>query len=120
MTVEDGEDDTNTKNTNEEQAPFVADFTSKDARVSMGLPASSSVDQNGFPIAKEDEELSSPSSDPSVRICTWCRRGGKDDIKFAKKLKLCSACQTTYYCSPIRQSEDWLNGHAKVCTSIQP
>ena len=88
----------NTKNTNEEQAPFVADFTSKDARVSMGLPASSSVDQNGFPIAKEDEELSSPSSDPSVRICTWCRRGGKDDIKFAKKLKLCSACQTTYYC----------------------
>lgn len=99
MTVEDGEDDTNTKNTNEEQASFVADFTSKDARVSMGLPASSSVDQNGFPIAKEEEEeSSSPSSDPSVRICAWCRRGGEDDIKFTKKLKLCSACQTTYYC----------------------
>mmetsp|Transcript_14081 Transcript_14081/g.25471 ORF Transcript_14081/g.25471 Transcript_14081/m.25471 type:complete len:296 (+) Transcript_14081:94-981(+) len=50
-----------------------------------------------------------------IRICAWCRKGGLTNPEIIKKLKLCSQCQVTYYCSPECQSKDWINGHAKTC-----
>ncbi|KAL3767068.1 hypothetical protein ACHAW5_005628 [Stephanodiscus triporus] len=46
--------------------------------------------------------------------CAWCGLGGSD-AKAVEKLKLCSSCQSTYYCSTECQSNDWVNGHATKC-----
>jgi hypothetical protein len=49
--------------------------------------------------------------------CAYCGlRGG--DGKDAKKLKLCSACQSTYYCSSKCQMKDWTGGHSVTCQVI--
>jgi hypothetical protein len=52
-----------------------------------------------------------------TRSCAWCGMDGSN-AKALKKLKLCSACQSTYYCSSECQSEDWINGHAKTCQPV--
>jgi hypothetical protein len=52
--------------------------------------------------------------DTPLRCCAWCGVGGTN-IKAAQKLKLCSACQSTYYCSADCQSKDWTNGHSVTC-----
>ena len=70
-------------------ADFASDFPST-------LPSSGKLDQNGFPVSSATHTQVSTLIE--TRICAWCKKGGKDDIKFAKTLKLCSACKTTYYC----------------------
>ena len=52
-----------------------------------------------------------------TQSCTWCGLGGNNS-EDAKKLKLCSACQSTYYCSSECQSKDWTNGHATTCKPV--
>ncbi|KAL3801871.1 hypothetical protein ACHAW5_003784 [Stephanodiscus triporus] len=52
-----------------------------------------------------------------TRSCAWCGMDGSN-AEALKKLKLCSACQSTYYCSTECQSEDWINGHAKTCQPV--
>jgi hypothetical protein len=51
------------------------------------------------------------------RSCAWCGLGGSNG-KDVKKLKLCSACRSTYYCSSECQSKDWINGHSKTCQVV--
>mmetsp|Transcript_5465 Transcript_5465/g.11876 ORF Transcript_5465/g.11876 Transcript_5465/m.11876 type:complete len:705 (+) Transcript_5465:279-2393(+) len=50
-----------------------------------------------------------------ARFCAWCKKGGTNAPDVLKKLKLCSRCQETYYCSPECQTKDWINGHARSC-----
>ena len=50
-----------------------------------------------------------------TRICAWCRKGGTKNPDVAKKLKLCSRCQCTNYCSLECQSKDWVKGHSTTC-----
>ena len=52
-----------------------------------------------------------------TRSCAWCGLGG-NDAENVMKLKLCSACQSTYYCSSECQSKDWTNGHATTCQPV--
>jgi len=108
------------------QEPFIANFSSEAAVDSMGFPLSTTQSdgkkkkkgsswENDFickdnPFAGQDPVDASPES----RICEWCRKGGTD-AEIVRKLKLCSRCQATYYCSPECQSKDWINGHAKTC-----
>jgi hypothetical protein len=114
-----------------EEQPFVANF-----------PTDVSLDSNGFPMLSQHNTKSSTwecafgnsspfssgdalgnSSPVSVaalferRSCAWCGKGGTDSAA-AKKLKLCSACQTTYYCSAECQSKDWIDNHSKTCQPI--
>jgi len=70
-------------------ADFASDFPST-------LPSSGKLDQNGFPVSSATDTHVSTLTE--TRICAWCMKGGKDDEEFAKTLKLCSACKTTYYC----------------------
>lgn len=70
-------------------ADFASDFPST-------LPSSGKLDQNGFPVSSATHTPVSTLTE--TRICAWCKKGGKDDEEFAKTLKLCSACKTTYYC----------------------
>ena len=51
------------------------------------------------------------------RSCAWCGLGGSIG-KDSNKLKLCSACQSTYYCSSECQSKDWINGHSETCQVV--
>ncbi|KAL3765207.1 hypothetical protein ACHAWU_010398 [Discostella pseudostelligera] len=114
-----------------EKQPFVTNF-----------PTDVALDSNGFPILSQHNTKSSTwecafgnsnpfssgdafgiSSPVSVaaqfetRSCSWCGKGGTDTAA-AKKLKLCSACQTTYYCSAECQSKDWIDNHSKTCQPI--
>jgi hypothetical protein len=63
--------------------------------------------------------LSSPvsvSASLTSPSCGWCGLGGGNDPKKAlEELKICSACQSAYYCGPECQSKDWINGHAEIC-----
>lgn len=124
--------------TPEDQQPFVADFSAlnNDAAIdssptpepsaNKSSPQESSVsDKDTFssenasisngvtPRAKNHMSFSTPSS--VTMVCAWCRKGGKRDLEFAKKLKLCSGCHNTYYCSRDCQTQDWVSGHAQTC-----
>ena len=113
----------------EEQIPFDATF-----------PTDVALDSNGFPILSQHNNTNSSStwecafgnSNPfansasspvsvaavlEMRSCAWCGKGGTDAAA-ARDLKLCSACQTTYYCSAECQSKDWIDGHSKTCQPI--
>jgi hypothetical protein len=97
---------------------------------SMGFPLESSNEKifqalswesdfsTGNPFASEGvHSVSSPVSIAAsleTLSCAWCGMGGSN-AKALKKLKVCSACHSTYYCSTKCQSEDWINGHAKTC-----
>ncbi|KAL3811019.1 hypothetical protein ACHAXA_010280 [Cyclostephanos tholiformis] len=98
-----------------------------------------SIDSIGFPLLTSPKEwirmfpscerdfssgngyavqcISSPVSVTAsleTQICAWCGLGGSN-TKDVKKLKVCSACKSTYYCNSECQSKDWINGHAKTC-----
>ncbi|KAL3811015.1 hypothetical protein ACHAXA_010276 [Cyclostephanos tholiformis] len=102
------------------------------------------IDSMGFPLASSSKNLSNPlswesdfsSSNPfaaevdscvrspvsvitslEARSCAWCGLG-ESNAKNVKKLKLCSACQTTYYCSSECQSKDWSHGHSEKCQAM--
>jgi len=64
--------------------------------------------------SKGSPDSGKKEKETETRICAWCRKGGTDE-ETVKKLKLCSRCQATYYCSPECQSKDWINGHSKTC-----
>jgi hypothetical protein len=49
--------------------------------------------------------------------CAWCGLGDSNG-KDVMKLKLCSACRSTYYCSSECQSKDWINGHSETCQVV--
>jgi hypothetical protein len=72
------------------------------------------------PFAGED--VNGSSSPVSViaslrtRSCAWCGLGGNNAK--AVKLMVCSACQSTYYCSSHCQSKDRINGHAMICQLV--
>jgi len=89
-----------------------------------------SVDSLGFPLWETnfgssnafagERRIPSPVSVTTsfeTRSCAWCGLGGNNS-EDVKKLKLCSACQLTYYCSSECQSKDWTNGHAKTCKPV--
>ena len=100
---------------NWEQQPFVADFSSPSAFDSMGFPdtpvASDPFGSDWFssPASSSSQHFfagdgfsvgisvtgSSTVTQTETKICAWCKKGGS---KTKKKLKLCSACQSTYYC----------------------
>ena len=100
-------------------------------------PPEPAVDSVGFPLASSSEMILSEAlsweSDFSsinlfagddvngslspVRSCAWCGLGGSNG-KAAKKFIVCTACQSTYYCSSDCQSEDWTNGHAMMCQLV--
>ena len=104
---------------NWEQQPFVADFSSPSAFDSMGFPdtpvASDPFGSDCFssPASSSSQPFgdnffagdgfsvgisvtgSSTVTQTETKICAWCKKGGS---KSKKKLKLCSACQSTYYC----------------------
>ena len=100
---------------------------------SLGFPLSTSNDilfnaaswerdfSSGNPFAGEGISggLSPVSVATSLKphSCAWCGlsdSNGKD----VKKLKLCSACRSTYYCSSECQSKDWINGHSETCQVV--
>jgi hypothetical protein len=67
-----------------------------------------------------DHGISSPVSIAAsleTRSCAWCGLGGSN-TKDVKKLKVCSACKSTYYCSSECQSNDWIDGHANACQEV--
>ena len=110
------------------ESPFVASDVTLDANgfpiLSQNCTKSSTWEcafSNSNPFASGDSlGVSSPVSVAAVfetRSCAWCGKGGTDTAA-AKKLKLCSACQTTYYCSADCQSKDWVDGHSKTCHPI--
>jgi hypothetical protein len=61
-------------------------------------------------------ESSPVSVATTLESCANCGLDGKSVYQSKKKnLMICSQCQSTYYCSPECQSEDWSNGHFKTC-----
>jgi hypothetical protein len=102
------------------------------------------IDSMGFPVKLSSDHLSSAlswesdfsSSNPfaakgarcvsspvsvtstlETPSCAWCGLRGSN-ANNVKKLKLCSACQSTYYCSSECQSMDWSNGHSETCQPV--
>ena len=66
------------------------------------------------------ESVSSPVSViafSETRSCAWCGVVG-GNTNDSKKLKVCSGCKSTYYCSSECQSKDWIDGHAKTCQDV--
>jgi hypothetical protein len=101
---------------------------------SMGFPLASSCEKlsgamswesdfsstNLFAGENNARGFSSPVSvtfSLGTQSCAWCGLGGSN-AKAAKKLMVCSACQSTYYCSSECQSKDWINGHAMMCQLV--
>ena len=91
---------------------------------SLGFPQASLWESNfgsSNPFAGEGARcVTSPVSVTASlekRSCAWCGLRG-NNTKDDKKLKLCSACQSTYYCSSECQSKDWTNGHAETCRLV--
>jgi hypothetical protein len=53
------------------------------------------------------------------RSCAWCGLGGSSNAKAAKKLMVCSGCQSTYYCGPVCQTRGWIDGgHGETCRRL--
>jgi tetratricopeptide (TPR) repeat protein len=48
-------------------------------------------------------------------ICAYCKK----PAKAGKKLKSCSKCKGSFYCSRECQVKDWRKGHKKVCMAIK-
>ena len=109
ITEEDGAED---KENMDPNVQWEANFSSTPALDSMGFPVSATspsspvLDSMGFPVQslssqQFDDNLFAASSvclpataAAQTQICAWCKKGGNTE----KKLKLCSACQSTYYC----------------------
>ena len=110
ITEEDGAEDKENMNPN---VQWEANFSSAPALDSMGFPVSAAtspsspvLDSMGFPVQTSssqefDDNLFAASSvclpataAAQTQICAWCKKGGNNEAK----LKLCSACQSTYYC----------------------
>ena len=96
---------------------FFTPLKSSQAREGTSItPPEPAVDSMGFPLASSSKKLSEDlpwGSDFSstnlfagdnyvctlgTRSCAWCGLGGRD-AKAIKELKVCTACQSTYYCS---------------------
>ena len=120
------------KNSTKKDSPTTTTTAAVDA---MGFPLSTtskswesdffSGSNNPFiasstPSCDDIRSIASPTTviaatlDTPLRNCAWCGVGGTN-TKAAQKLKLCSACQSTYYCSADCQSKDWTNGHSVTC-----
>lgn len=120
------------KNSTKKDSPTTTTTAAVDA---MGFPLSTtskswesdffSGSSNPFiasstPSCDDIRSIASPTTviaatlDTPLRNCAWCGVGGTN-TKAAQKLKLCSACQSTYYCSADCQSKDWTNGHSVTC-----
>lgn len=109
----------NVKKTQTKKANF-ADFTSNTAVDSMGFPSTSAQPaQDDKPVSwQADFDTTNAFKDINsieAKVCAWCKKGGKTNPDLVEKLKLCSRCQATYYCSPECQSKDWAKGHATSC-----
>ena len=94
-------------------------------------PPEPAVDSMGFPLASSSKKLSEDlpwGSDFSstnlfagdnyvctlgTRSCALCGLGDSN-TRAAKKIIVCSACESTDYCSSECQSKDWINGHAMM------
>ena len=120
-------------------ALFATDFATETAVDSMGFPTptssstsntiknggswESNFSGDGNPFAGQDiADIGSAvcgqvnkTTSAETRICAWCRKGGTKNPDVVKKLKLCSRCQFTYYCSSECQSKDWVKGHSTTC-----
>ncbi len=122
---------------------YVPVKTSQAKKEKVTIQKEHAVDSMGFPIATSNENhfhalswgsdfssgnpfagehINVGSSPVSVTTslqpsCAWCGLGGSN-TKDVKKLKLCSACQSTYYCSSECQSKDWINGHFETCQIV--
>mmetsp|Transcript_898 Transcript_898/g.2085 ORF Transcript_898/g.2085 Transcript_898/m.2085 type:complete len:463 (-) Transcript_898:100-1488(-) len=70
----------------------------------------SKTDSAGFPIERAKTDC--------LPICNNCGKGGETDPVAAKALKLCSQCQSAYYCSVDCQKEAWVLGHHGVCVPV--
>lgn len=119
----------------QQQQAFVADFSPKGDVDSMGFPLNATPKQgnndnsreweasfngsdNLFAGASQDKQGCCTPVANETRICAWCKKGGTSNPDIVKKLKLCSRCQVTYYCSAECQSQDWVGGHATTCKEV--
>ncbi len=104
-------------------------------------PQESAVDSMGFPLASSNGKLSealswesdfsstnlfagenvcgltspvSVTASLGTRGCAWCGLGGSNTKAAKKTIMVCSACESTCYCSSECHSKDWINGHAMM------
>ena len=68
------------------------------------------TDSAGFPLKRERFDC--------LPICNNCGKGGEADPVAAEALKLCSQCQSVYYCSVDCQKDAWILGHHGVCKPV--
>lgn len=68
------------------------------------------TDSAGFPLEKTKAD--------GPPMCNNCGKGGETDPVAAKALKLCSQCQSVYYCSVDCQRDAWILGHHGVCKPV--
>mmetsp|Transcript_3582 Transcript_3582/g.7584 ORF Transcript_3582/g.7584 Transcript_3582/m.7584 type:complete len:87 (+) Transcript_3582:3-263(+) len=65
------------------------------------------------------EIISSISAESSEmeksKLCANCGTTPNDSVK----LKLCSRCQSVYYCGPACQAKHWYEGHLHNCKAIR-
>jgi hypothetical protein len=65
------------------------------------------------------EPLGTRTTTTTRRSCAWCGLGGSSNAKAAKKLMVCSGCQSTYYCGPVCQTRGWIDGgHGETCRRL--
>ena len=90
---------------------------------SMSFPNTCEIDHPSWDSSFKENLFSTPSGTGAraevaarktiTKTCEFCGSRESDS------LKLCSACQTTYYCSHECQTRDWIKGHAMTCKPVQ-
>ena len=126
------------KDTSGENFTPLKSYQAKEETVTT--PQESAVDSMGFPLASSNGKLSKALSWESdfssnnlfagenvcgltspvsviaslgTRSCALCGLGDSN-TRAAKKIIVCSACESTDYCNSECQSKDWINGHAMM------
>ena len=62
-------------------------------------------------IAPEDSKHTNSFRKKYEKCCAYC--GAKGEAK--RRMKICSRCKSTHYCSKGCQYEDWYDTHMKTC-----
>jgi hypothetical protein len=92
-------------------ASFKADFA--DFSSFAPTPEVSFVDASVKSLITTATSTASCNERQKPRSCACCGRSSKKDAPI--KLKLCSRCKTTYYCSAGCQKVAWKSGHRDKC-----
>lgn len=101
-----------------ERQPMFADFNpGVEAKSSSQWEATFGGD-NPFSITSITRDDAADSLES--RVCAWCGKGGPSNVEVARKLKVCSMCDVTFYCSRNCQNQDWLDNHAQTCQATWP